>query len=139
MMIGGVSIDCGHHLVGHSDADVLLHAITDALLGAAGLGDIGGMFPNTSDENRNRSSSEMLQIAWEQVRSDDWSLANLDCVLESEVPKISKIRSAVIEHIALLLSVSPSQIFVKGKTGEGCGPVGRGELAEATCVALLRK
>ena len=137
MRLGGIDIDCDAHLVGHSDADLLLHAITDALLGAANLGDIGQMFPNTDPANRGRDSADMLRLAWEKVRQAGFRLVNLDCVVQTEIPKLSPVRGTLIASIAEILQVDPAAIGLKGKTGEGSGPIGHKELAEATVVALL--
>lgn len=139
MRMGGIEIECGAHLVGHSDADVLLHAVTDAILGAAGLEDIGQLFPNDQGANRNRDSSEMLRAAFSRVRSQGFQVVNLDCVVQSEVPKISNYKREIRARIASLLSIPADCVGVKGKTGEGVGEVGKGILAEATVVALLRK
>jgi 2-C-methyl-D-erythritol 2,4-cyclodiphosphate synthase len=137
MKIGGVEIPCELHLVGHSDADVLLHAITDAVLGAAGLEDIGQLFPDTAAENRNRDSGEMLKLAWQAVENAGFKLVNLDCVLRLERPKISPHKAAIRRRVAELLSVDEAQISLKGKTGESIGDIGQGRLAEAHCVAML--
>jgi 2-C-methyl-D-erythritol 2,4-cyclodiphosphate synthase len=137
MKIGGVDIPCELQLVGHSDADVLLHAITDAVLGAAGLEDIGQLFPDTASENRNRDSGEMLTLAWRAVQDAGFDLVNLDCVLRLERPKISPHKNAIRQRIAVLLSVNENQVSLKGKTGESIGEIGQGRLAEAHCVALL--
>ena len=139
MTLGGVSIDCDFHLIGHSDADVLLHAVTDALLGAAGLGDIGTLFPNTDSENENRSSREMLKIAYAKVIAAGWKITNLDCVIFATKPKISPYRDAMIRSIRETLNLSDGQVFVKGKTGENVGPVGRCEAIMAECVVLLHR
>ena len=139
MILGGVVIEQGHHFVGHSDADVLLHAITDALLSGAGLPDIGQLFPNDLEENRGRDSAEMLGLAMAKVRQTGWDLINLDCVVLLERPKISPVKSRMISRIAAILGVPESLVGLKGKTGEGVGEVGRGELAVAHCVALLCK
>ncbi len=128
MLLGGVQIECDHHLIGHSDADVLLHAITDAILGASALGDIGELFPDTDAENKNRCSQEMLR-----------KINNLDCVILATIPKISPHREAIINNIAQLLEINSTQVFVKGKTGEQVGPVGRGEAVVAQCVVLLQQ
>jgi 2-C-methyl-D-erythritol 2,4-cyclodiphosphate synthase len=125
------------HLVGHSDADVLLHAITDALLGGAGLGDIGEMFPNSDAANRGRDSAQMLLLAYEEVREAGFCLRNLDCVVMAEQPKLSPHKLALRQRIADILGVAVEQIGIKGKTGEGAGSVGRGEIIAAQCVALL--
>lgn len=125
------------HLLGHSDADVLLHAVTDALLGAVGLGDIGEYFPNTDPHNRGRDSSEMLLHAASAVRAAGWQIINLDCVVEAQRPKISEHKMAIRQRIAELLALSPDEIGLKGKTGEEVGIVGREEAIVAHCVALV--
>ena len=139
MLLGGVQIECGHHLIGHSDADVLLHAITDAILGASALGDIGELFPDTDAENKNRCSQEMLRIAYQRIQAAGWKINNLDCVILATIPKISPHREAIINNIAQLLEINSTQVFVKGKTGEQVGPVGRGEAVVAQCVVLLQQ
>lgn len=127
------------HAVGHSDADVLLHAITDALLGAAGLPDIGVLFPNTEEANRGRDSADMLRLAYERVVAAGYRLANLDAVVHAQRPKLSPYKEAIVNRIAAILGVEPTQVNVKAKTGEGVGPVGLEELIEARCVALLEQ
>jgi 2-C-methyl-D-erythritol 2,4-cyclodiphosphate synthase len=139
LILGGLRIDFDMHFVGHSDADVLLHAITDALLSGAGLPDIGQIFPNSAEENRGRDSAEMLRIANEAVLNEGWSIVNLDCVVQMERPKISPHKEAIKNRVASILEILPGQISVKGKTGEGVGEIGRSELAQATCVVLLWK
>jgi 2-C-methyl-D-erythritol 2,4-cyclodiphosphate synthase len=139
MLLGGVKIECGHHLIGHSDADVLLHAITDAILGASALGDIGQLFPDTDSENKDRCSQGMLRIAYKQIQAAGWKINNLDCVILATIPKISPHREAIINNIAQLLEINSTQVFVKGKTGEQVGPVGRGEAVVAQCVVLLQQ
>lgn len=137
MILGGIQLDVDMHFVGHSDADVLLHAITDAILSAAGLPDIGQLFPNTSEENRGRDSADMLDIGMEAVREGGWSIVNLDCVVQLERPKLSPHKELLKKRIAEILQIQMDQISIKGKTGEGIGAIGRGELCEATCVVLL--
>lgn len=139
LLIGGVEVPHDHHLVGHSDADVLLHAITDALLGAVGLPDIGELFPNSSEENRNRNSADFLRLANEKVVAAGYRLANLDCVVSAQAPKLSPYKDAIRHQIAGILAVNPLDIGLKAKTGEGVGPVGRGEAIEARAVVLLGK
>lgn len=139
MKLGGITIDCGFHLIGHSDADVLLHAITDAILGAACLGDIGTLFPNTTDNNKNRCSQEMLRLAHTKILESGWKIINLDCVIFATQPKISPYRDTMIQCIQQTLGLNEGQVFVKGKTGEKVGPVGRCEAIMAECVALLHK
>ena len=137
--LGGVEIDCDYHLVGHSDADVLLHAVTDAVLGAAGLPDIGQLFPNTDPANRGRDSGEMLRAACKGARERGYRLVNLDCVVSAQRPKIAPHKGAIIGRIAELVGVEAERVNVKAKTGEGVGPVGLGESVEARCVVLLAK
>ena len=139
MLLGGVQIECDHHLIGHSDADVLLHAITDAILGASALGDIGELFPDTDAENKNRCSQEMLRIADQRIQAAGWKINNLGCVILATIPKIRPHREAIINNIAQLLEINSTQVFVKGKTGEQVGPVGRGEAVVAQCVVLLQQ
>jgi len=137
--LGGVDVPHDRHAVGHSDADVLLHAITDALLGAAGLPDIGVLFPNTEEANRGRDSADMLRLAYDRVTAAGYRLANLDAVVHAQRPKLSPHKAAIVDRVAQILGVEPNQINIKAKTGEGVGPVGQEELIEARCVALLEK
>lgn len=137
LILGGISIEADMHFVGHSDADVLLHAITDSLLSASGLPDIGQMFPNTAEENRGRDSADMLRRAYAEVKKAGWEIINLDCVVELERPKLSPHKQAIAARIASVLAIDPGQVAVKAKTGEGVGEVGTGLLGRATCIALL--
>ena len=139
LLLGGVHIEHTKSLLGHSDADVLLHAVTDALLGAAGLGDIGELFPDTDPSNRNRSSAEMLQIAWQQVQQEGWQIVNLDIVIFAEKPKIAPHREAIRQRIAELLDIDTTQVGIKAKTGETIGIIGREEAISAQCVVLLQR
>jgi 2-C-methyl-D-erythritol 2,4-cyclodiphosphate synthase len=139
LRLGGVNVPHDRHLVGHSDADVLLHAVTDALLGAVGLADIGQLFPNTDEANRRRDSAEMLRQAYERVAAAGYLVVNLDCVVAAERPKLAPHKETIIRRIAEILGVPPEQVNLKAKTGEGVGPVGREELIEARCVALLER
>lgn len=139
LRLGGVDVPHDRHLVGHSDADVLLHAVTDAVLGAAGLPDIGELFPNTDEANRGRDSAQMLRLAYARVTAAGWRLVNLDCVVAAERPKISPFKEAIVARVAEILSVDAERVGVKAKTGEGVGPVGAGELIEARCVVLLER
>jgi 2-C-methyl-D-erythritol 2,4-cyclodiphosphate synthase len=137
LRMGGVTIPHDRHLVGHSDADVLLHAVTDALLGAADLPDIGQLFPNTDPANRGRDSGELLRLAYQAVREAGYRIVNLDCVVSAEQPKLSPHKVAMKQAIARLLEIEVAQVGIKAKTGEGVGPVGRGESIDARCVVLL--
>ena len=137
-ILGGVRIEHAKSLQGHSDADVLLHAVADALLGAAGLGDIGELFPDTEPVNRNRDSAEMLKIVCEQVRRNDWKIVNLDTVVFAEKPKIAPYKEAIRKRIAELLDIDVRQVGIKAKTGETIGIIGREEAVSVECVVLLR-
>ncbi len=139
MRLGGVDIEFDKHLDGHSDADVLLHAITDAVLGAASLGDIGEMFPNTDPKNQGKDSADMLSAAAERVIGLGWRIANLDCVIHAEKPKILDHRDAIQQRISEILVLRPDQVSLKGKTGEGIGPIGDGVSIQAQCVCLLQR
>jgi len=139
LRIGGIDVPHDRQTVGHSDADVLLHAITDALLGAAGLPDIGELFPNTDPENAGRDSAEMLSLAYQRARQAGYELVNLDCVVAAQQPKLSPYKDGIRHSIAGILGANPTQIGVKAKTGESVGPVGREEAIEARCVALLQR
>jgi 2-C-methyl-D-erythritol 2,4-cyclodiphosphate synthase len=135
--LGGIEIAHDRSLVGHSDADALLHAVTDALLGAAALEDIGELFPNTDEANSDRSSADMLTIAYAKVLAAGFRIVNLDAVIHAQRPKLLPYKQAMRERIAEILQISPDQVGLKAKTGEGVGPVGREESIEVRCVALL--
>ena len=137
LRIGGVDVPHDRQLVGHSDADVLLHAVTDALLGAAALPDIGRQFPNTDPANRGRDSANMLATAAMKVAQLGYTIVNLDCVVLAERPKLADYQDAIRHRIAGILRISPFQVGLKAKTGEGVGAVGREEVIVARCVALL--
>jgi 2-C-methyl-D-erythritol 2,4-cyclodiphosphate synthase len=139
LILGGISIPHDQHLIGHSDADALLHAITDAILGAAALGDIGELFPDTAAENKNRDSAEMLKLAHDRVQQAGYRIVNLDCIVFAQRPKLLPHRTAIRTRIAEILSLDVDQIGVKAKTGEGVGPIGREEAISAECVALLER
>lgn len=137
--LGGIEIPHDRTTVAHSDGDVLLHAVTDAILGAIADGDIGEHFPDTNPAEAGRSSREMLAEVWRRARDAGWQLVNLDCTVILERPKLGPFKSQIREALAELLEASPEQISVKAKTAEGVGPVGREESVEACCVVLLRK
>ena len=139
LRIGGCEIPHDKHAVGHSDADVLLHAIIDALLGAANLGDIGEMFPNTDKANRGRDSAVMLRFAMDDVANAGWKVVNLDCIVHAQQPKLSPYKTEIRQRIAEILELTRDQVGLKGKTGEGVGPVGTEEAIMAQCVVLLRR
>ena len=138
LVVGGLELDHDMHAVGHSDADVLLHAITDAILGAASLGDIGELFPDTDPANKGRDSGEMLQAAVAQIRPR-FRIVNLDCIVFAQRPKLSPHKLAIRERIGELLDINPDLVGVKAKTGESVGPIGREEAISAQCVVLLEE
>jgi 2-C-methyl-D-erythritol 2,4-cyclodiphosphate synthase len=135
--LGGIDIPYEFSLDGHSDADVLLHAVTDALLGATALGDIGEIFPDTAPENSGRDSGQMLSLACQLVRKIGFEIVNLDCIVFAQRPKLSAYKAPIAARIAKLLEIEPTQVGVKAKTGEGVGLVGEQKIMQAQCVALL--
>jgi 2-C-methyl-D-erythritol 2,4-cyclodiphosphate synthase len=134
-----VTIPHERHAVGHSDADALLHAIVDALLGAASLGDIGEMFPDTDPAHRGRDSATMLVAASHRLREHDFRIVNLDCIVFAQRPKLLPYRDAIRMRIAELLEIPAHDIGLKAKTGEGVDAVGREEAIAAQCVALIER
>ena len=139
LRLGGVPIEFELGLSGHSDADVLLHALTDALLGALALGDIGEWFPNTDPRWANADSAIFLQHAMQEVRNRGWEIVNLDCTIHAERPKLSPYKTAIACRIAELLAIEAGQVNVTAKTGETVGTVGRMEAIDADAVVLLMK
>jgi 2-C-methyl-D-erythritol 2,4-cyclodiphosphate synthase len=137
LKIGGISIPHDRELIGHSDGDVLLHAIVDALLGAAALGDVGQLFPDTDPGNRGRDSAEMLVAARDAIASVGWQIGNIDCIVFAQRPKILPHRQAIRQRISEILQIDQDRIWLKGKTGEHVGPIGLEEVIEAQCVVLL--
>ena len=137
LILGGVTIEFELGLDGHSDADVLLHAVTDAILGAVGLGDIGEWFPNTDPQWGNANSAHFLLTAIDEVRKRGWEISNLDCTIHAERPKLSPYKHSIAARIAELLRIDVSQVNVKAKTGEKVGPIGRQEAIDADAVVLL--
>ena len=139
LMLGGIAIPHDKAAVGHSDADVLLHAITDALLGAAALGDIGELFPDTDPANRGRDSGEMLRAAADQLAAAGWQVTNLDCVIFAQRPRILPYRTIIRRRIAEILDLDEQVVWLKAKTGEGVGPIGEERAIAAECVALVER
>jgi 2-C-methyl-D-erythritol 2,4-cyclodiphosphate synthase len=137
LRLGGISIPHDRESLGHSDGDVLLHAVIDALLGAAALGDVGQMFPDTDPVNRGRDSGEMLKDALDAVLTLGWQIVNIDCIVFAQRPKLLPHRQAIRERLADILGIDAERVGLQAKTGEGVGPVGREEAIEAQCVALL--
>ena len=137
LRLGGVDIPHDRHAVGHSDADALIHAVVDALLGAAALGDVGQMFPDTDPINRGRDSADMLLGARQAIEAVGWKIGNIDCIVFAQRPRLLPHRQAMRARLAEILDIVPEQIGLKGKTGEHTGPIGKEEVIEAQCVALL--
>ena len=139
LVLGGVVIPHTHGLLGHSDADALLHAITDALLGAAGLGDIGRHFPDTDPQFKGADSVVLLKEACRRVREAGWGIVNVDSTIVAQAPKMAPHIPAMRERIAQTLNVSVDAVNVKAKTAEKMGPVGEGRAIETRAVCLLFK
>lgn len=139
LVLGGVVIPFHKGEAGHSDGDVLLHAITDALLGAAARSDIGELFPPSDPQWKGADSRQLLQAAWKLVTEAGWKLVNLDCVVAIQEPKILPHREAIRKSIASILYVDVDQVFIKAKTGEKLGPVGNGEAVEVWATCLLTR
>jgi 2-C-methyl-D-erythritol 2,4-cyclodiphosphate synthase len=139
LVLGGVSIDFPRGLAGHSDGDVIAHALIDALLGAADLGDIGSLFPSSDEQYRGASSLDLLWEAYREVRENDWSLVNADCVLVGEAPRIGDVRAEMCERLAEALGVERGLVTVRATTTDGLGFTGRREGLAAHAVALLQR
>jgi len=137
LVLGGVEIPSARGLLGHSDADALLHAITDALIGAAGLGDIGRHFPDTDERFRGADSIALLAEAARRVRAEGWSIVNVDSTVIAQAPKLAPHIEAMRSRIGAALEIAPAQVNVKAKTAEKLGPVGMGQSIEARAVVLL--
>lgn len=139
LIIGGVEVPHDKGLLGHSDADVLLHAITDAVLGAAGLGDIGRHFPDTAVEFKGANSFVLLQEATRRVREKGWEIGNIDSTVIAQQPKLAPHIPLMQKRIAQALGVTEEQVNVKAKTAEKMGPVGELLAMEANAIALIYK
>ena len=139
LVLGGVEIESERGLLGHSDADIVLHAVTDALLGAAGQGDIGELFPPSDPQWKDSASSVFVRHAVELLEGYGWRVVNLDVVVVIEQPKLLPYRDRIRASLQDLLGVGAGAVGFKAKTGEGVGPVGKGDLAEAHAVALIAR
>jgi 2-C-methyl-D-erythritol 2,4-cyclodiphosphate synthase len=137
LMLGGVEIPYERGLLGHSDADALLHAITDAILGAAGLGDIGRHFPDTDERFRGADSLALLKEAASRAKAEGWQVGNVDSTVVAQAPRLAPHIEAMRARIAEALGVAPGQVNVKAKTAEKLGPIGQGQGIEARAVVLL--
>jgi 2-C-methyl-D-erythritol 2,4-cyclodiphosphate synthase len=138
LVLGGVRIEHSRGLAGHSDGDVLAHALTDAVLGAAGLEDIGALFPSGDPALAGADSVELLRQAWARVRAEGWELVNADVVLIGEEPRLAPHRAAMRERLAAALDVEPARVAVRATTTDGLGFTGRREGLAAQAVALVR-
>lgn len=139
LVLGGVRIDHPRGLAGHSDGDVLAHALTDALLGAAGLEDIGALFPSGDPKLAGADSLQLLAQAWEGIRARGWELANADVLLVGEEPRLAPHRDQMRQKLAAALGVDPELVAVRATTTDGLGFAGRGEGLAAQAVALLKR
>ena len=138
-LLAGVEIPFQKGEAGHSDGDVLAHAVIDALLGACGLGDIGEFFPPNESKWKDANSMELLALAFEKVKAKGFSIVNLDAVVSCEEPKILPYRDQIRKALAASLGIEHESVFVKGKTNEGLDAIGKGEAVEALAVCLLEK
>ena len=139
LILGGIRIEHTHGLLGHSDADALLHAITDSVLGAAGLGDIGRHFPDTDAQFKGADSVVLLVEAVARAKAAGWQLGNIDCTIVAQAPKMAHHIPLMREKIAQAVGLTPDAVNVKAKTAEKMGPVGEGKAIEARAVCLLQK
>ena len=139
LIIGGVSIPFEKGLMGHSDADVLIHALIDAFLGAAGLGDIGRHFPDTDAQFKGVDSSVLLEHAHKLIKDRGWNLVNIDSTITAQAPKMAPHIPLMIERLSSVLNIDKERINIKAKTAEKMGPVGLGQSIEARAVVLLFK
>jgi 2-C-methyl-D-erythritol 2,4-cyclodiphosphate synthase len=139
LVLGGVEIDYERGLVGHSDGDVIAHALIDALLGAAGLGDIGSLFPSGEPAWQGASSLDLLRRAYAEVRRAGYELVNADCVLVAEEPRLAPHRDEIRRRLSAAIGGAPEQVAVRATTTDRLGFTGRGEGLAAQAVALLRR
>jgi 2-C-methyl-D-erythritol 2,4-cyclodiphosphate synthase len=137
LLIGGVDIAFDRGLLGHSDGDVLLHAICDALLGAAGLGDIGGRFPDTDERLRGADSGTLLAAIGGEVRSRGFAIVNIDTTIIAQAPRMAPHIPAMVDNVGRLLEIDASRVNIKAKTNERLGFLGRGEGIAALAIALI--
>ncbi len=138
-ILGGVVIPFEKGELGHSDGDVLAHAVTDAILGAAGMGDIGELFPPGDNAWKDADSMVLLRTAYQKIKFDGWKIVNIDCVVTCDKPKVLPYRNDIQKHIARVLEIDVSSVFIKGKTNEGLGEIGMGLAVEALAVCLLER
>ena len=138
LILGGIEIPSDFGLVGHSDADVLIHAIIDSILGALGKGDIGEWFPDTDKKYKDISSVKLLEQIRDLVKKEGKQIGNIDCNIILEKPKLKEYKEKIKNNIASILKISSDQVNIKAKTNEGMGCIGRGEAVEAQSICILR-
>src|SRR4051794_20516322 len=139
LLLGGVRIEYDRGLAGHSDADVVLHAVTDALLGAAALGDIGDLYPDTDPAHRDADSAVFVRGALVKLAAGGWRVVNLDVTVFAQEPKLSPVKAAIRANLADLLGVGVDAVSVKAKTGEQVGHIGRGEAIGCQATVLIER
>lgn len=139
LILGGVRIEHPRGLYGHSDADVVLHAVTDALLGAAGLGDIGDAFPDTDPANKDRDSRDFLDATLRRLNQAGYRIVNLDVIIFAQEPKLGPVKRQIRDRLAELLGLKTEDVNVKAKTGEKVGAIGRAEAIGCQAVVLIEK
>jgi len=139
LMLGGVEVPFDRGLLGHSDADVVLHAVMDAILGAAGLGDIGTLFPDTDENFRNADSKELTLIVREGIEDKKWQIVNVDVTIHTEEPKLGQYKGQIKRCVASLLAIDFMNVNIKAKTNEGLDAIGQGMAIGCTATALLKK
>jgi 2-C-methyl-D-erythritol 2,4-cyclodiphosphate synthase len=138
LIIGGVTIPFDKGLLGHSDADVLVHAACDALLGAAGMGDIGEHFPDSDPRYRGADSIELLKTVYDKIKKHGWELVNMDAIIFAQAPKMTPHKAGMAVRMADCMAIQPHRINIKATTTEGLGAIGHGDGIAAMCVALLQ-
>ncbi len=137
LLLGGVRVEHSRGLLGHSDADVVLHAVTDALLGAAGLGDIGDAYPDTDPAHKDADSRVFLRETLARLNRDGWRVVNLDVIVFDQEPKLGPVKAAIRANLAELLGINTGAVNVKAKTGERVGHIGRAEAIGCQAVVLI--
>ena len=139
LVLGGVRLEHPRGLAGHSDADVVLHAVTDALLGAAGLGDIGDAYPDTDPAYRGADSAVFVRETLGRLNRSGWRIVNLDVVIFAQEPRLGPVKGLIRRHLAELLAIEPDAVNIKAKTGEGVGAIGRAEAIACQAVVLIEQ
>ena len=139
LLLGGVRVEHPRGLAGHSDADVVLHAVTDALLGAAGLGDIGDHYPDSDPAYRDCDSSRFVRDTVQRLNRDGWRIVNLDVIIFAQAPKLGPVKNEIRRRVAELAGLAAEDVNVKAKTGESVGAIGRSEAIGCQVVALIER